>query len=172
MATRLRRGLADIDYLSRQPLGRPEAVLVIWAGMRGAVTVAAAQLLPSSTPHRPLLIFVAFLVAILSLLMQGGTVGLLVSWLWSRGKDDTAAQQYAESEHDQIRLLLEQAGARVGRDGQMSETSYHLAVCGAKRIALLDARDDGVVDAEAFRVALMNVDVDELVLRLRGTLPD
>jgi hypothetical protein len=35
--------------------------------------------------------------------------------------------------------------------------------------ALLDARDDGMLDEEYLRVALLDVDVDELVLRLRGS---
>ena len=46
--------------------------------MRGAVTVAAAQTLPPETPGRSLLVLVAFLVAVGSLLLQGGTLGRLV----------------------------------------------------------------------------------------------
>ncbi|HEX7665403.1 MAG TPA: cation:proton antiporter, partial [Polyangiaceae bacterium] len=57
--TRIQRYLADLDYLASQPFGRRETTIVVWAGMRGAVTVAAVQLLPPETPHRPLLVFIA-----------------------------------------------------------------------------------------------------------------
>ncbi|MGO7983372.1 hypothetical protein ACC691_36585, partial [Rhizobium johnstonii] len=41
--SRARRFLADVDYMQAEPLGPREGVLVVWAGMRGVVTVAAAQ---------------------------------------------------------------------------------------------------------------------------------
>ena len=40
---RISQSLADIEYYLRAPLGWREGVAVVWAGMRGAVTVAAAQ---------------------------------------------------------------------------------------------------------------------------------
>ncbi|MEF3402996.1 cation:proton antiporter [Agromyces sp. CCNWLW203] len=76
--TMWRRRVADIDYLLAQPLGWREGTIVVWAGMRGVVTLAAAQTLPSETPSRSLLIFIAFLVAVGSLLVQGGTLPWLV----------------------------------------------------------------------------------------------
>jgi len=42
MRTRLRRTLADIDYFLAEPLGWREGVIIVWAGMRGVVTLAAA----------------------------------------------------------------------------------------------------------------------------------
>jgi NhaP-type Na+/H+ or K+/H+ antiporter len=47
--------------------------VIVWAGMRGAVTIAAAQTLPDDAPSRSLLILVAFAVAVASLLVQGST---------------------------------------------------------------------------------------------------
>jgi CPA1 family monovalent cation:H+ antiporter len=161
-----RRYLADIDYLSRQPLGRAEGTLVIWAGMRGAVTVAAAQLLPDSTPHRPLLIFVAFAVAAASLLVQGGTVGLLVSRLFSgRGKGEGAPRP---EERERVSALLRQVEAQVVRPDATPDKDHRLAVLRAQRHALLDARDDGLLEAGVLEQALRDVDIDEMVLELRG----
>src|SRR5690606_2410839 len=57
---RIMRGLADIDYFLNTPLGWREGTAVVWAGMRGAVTVAAAQTLPADTPQRPILVLIAF----------------------------------------------------------------------------------------------------------------
>jgi CPA1 family monovalent cation:H+ antiporter len=78
---RVTQGLADIKYFLRQPLGWREGTAVVWAGMRGAVTVAAAQTLPEDTPQRSVLVLIAFVVAALSLLVQGGTIGPLLRWI-------------------------------------------------------------------------------------------
>ncbi|MFB8387291.1 cation:proton antiporter [Microbacterium sp. NPDC055910] len=62
---------ADIDYFDASPLTWRHSVIVTWAGMRGVVTLAAAQTLPRDTPERELLVFIAFVVAAGSLLLQG-----------------------------------------------------------------------------------------------------
>lgn len=72
------RRVADIDYLAAQPLGAREGAVLVWAGMRGVVTVAAAQTLPDDAPHRSLLVLIAFTVAAGTLLLQGGTLAWLV----------------------------------------------------------------------------------------------
>lgn len=76
--TRVRRGLADIDYFTESRVGRREGVVLVWAGMRGVVTLAAAQTLPADTPERSLLVLVAFVVAAGTLVVQGGTLPWLV----------------------------------------------------------------------------------------------
>lgn len=78
---RAARTLSDIDYYLREPLTVRDAAVMVAAGMRGAVTVAAAQTLPADTPHRESLVLIAFTVALISLLVQGGTLGPLVLWL-------------------------------------------------------------------------------------------
>ena len=40
--------------------GWKHGTVIVWAGMRGVVTLAAAQTLPAETPERALLVFVAF----------------------------------------------------------------------------------------------------------------
>jgi NhaP-type Na+/H+ or K+/H+ antiporter len=78
ISTSLTRRLADIDYLAAQAFGWREGVVLVWAGMRGAVTLAAAQSLPADTPQRSLLVLIAFVVAAGTLMVQGGTLGWLV----------------------------------------------------------------------------------------------
>ncbi|WP_282946462.1 cation:proton antiporter [Cellulomonas endometrii] len=92
LRTRITRRIADIDYLQAEPLGPREGAVLVWAGMRGVVTLAAAQSLPHDTPHRALLVLVAFTVAAGTLLVQGGTLAWLVRVLGlSRdGADDRA----------------------------------------------------------------------------------
>lgn len=75
---------ADIDYFDSSPLTWKHDVIVVWAGMRGAVTLAAAQTLPPETPQRDLLVFIAFLVAAGSLALQGLTLPVLARALGLR----------------------------------------------------------------------------------------
>jgi Na+/H+ antiporter len=50
------------------------AGLTSWAGMRGVVTLAAAQLLPEDLPDREVLLLAAFTVVVGTLLIQGSTL--------------------------------------------------------------------------------------------------
>ncbi|MGO4104802.1 cation:proton antiporter [Leifsonia sp. YAF41] len=79
---RLRRFLtrrqADVEFLRTEGLGWKGGAVLAWSGMRGVVTLAAAQSLPQSFPYRPQLILVAFTVAVVTLLVQGSTLPLLI----------------------------------------------------------------------------------------------
>lgn len=91
--SRITRRIADIDYLQAEPLGPREGAVLVWAGMRGVVTLAAAQSLPATTPHRSLLVLVAFAVAAGTLVVQGGTLAWLVHRLGlSRGPEDERSE--------------------------------------------------------------------------------
>ncbi|OBC02077.1 MULTISPECIES: cation:proton antiporter [Gordonia] len=133
--SRITRTLADIDYYTEAPLGPKESAIVVWAGMRGVVTVAAAQTLPDDTPSRPLLVLVAFVVAAASLLIQGGTLPWLIrklkigddseSMLAERRRlraelDATAQKVMAESETVRqipwLRPRLEQVSREADED--------------------------------------------------------
>jgi CPA1 family monovalent cation:H+ antiporter len=67
---------------ARDPAPPPQAVFVVsWAGMRGAVSLAAALALPLNPvafPQRDLMIFLAFCVIIATLVGQGLTLPWLV----------------------------------------------------------------------------------------------
>ncbi len=93
LRTAVRRRVADIDYSLGAPLTWRDGAIVVWAGMRGVVTLAAAQTLPADTPSRSLLVFIAFLVAVGSLLIQGGTLPWLVRRLLpAREPGDASAE--------------------------------------------------------------------------------
>ena len=72
-------------------------VVVAWAGMRGAVSLAAALALPAGFPQRELLQFIAFCVILATLVGQGLTLGPLIKMLgivpgdeMQRAEDDRA----------------------------------------------------------------------------------
>ena len=75
------RQIADDAYRIREHLGRKEGIAILWAGMRGAVTLAAAQLLPWDFAYRSLLVLLAAIVAAGTLLFQGFTFPIILRWL-------------------------------------------------------------------------------------------
>jgi CPA1 family monovalent cation:H+ antiporter len=170
--TRLRRLLADIEYFTGAPLGWREGTIVVWAGMRGAVTVAAAQSLPGNTPGRSVLVLVAFLVAAGSLLLQGGTLGAMLRLV----KPATADPQAERDERRRLMELLYEAGKAVPLPTTTERTpeafaqhkAARLARLRAQRAALLDARDDGTFSADVLAGALSTLDADEISIDLRG----
>lgn len=178
-AVRITRGLADVEYFLREPLGWREGTAVVWAGMRGAVTVAAAQTLPDDTPQRSVLVLVAYTVAALSLLLQGGTIGPLLRRLAPQ-VDQAAAEERASAERTRLFEILRSSSADVAeppvREGEprpeqfTEQKRYRLEVIAAQRAALLDARDDGTFDADLLEDALSNLDADEIAIDLRGRL--
>ncbi|MBC9715149.1 sodium:proton antiporter [Streptomyces sp. TRM66268-LWL] len=75
---RVTKRSADIEFTVNQYFGARGGLILGWAGMRGAITVAAAQTLPEDTPDRAQLILIAFVVAATTLLLQGLTLPALI----------------------------------------------------------------------------------------------
>src|ERR1700710_1117198 len=111
-AARVRRRLADIDSSLAEPLGWREGTAVVWAGMRGAVTVAAAQTLPDDTPQRSVLVLIAYTVAAMSLLLQGGTIGPLLRLIAPK-VDQDAVDAQTNAERNRIFELLQTSAETV-----------------------------------------------------------
>ena len=88
MRSFLRRQHADATYLAREGLGWRGGAVIAWSGMRGVVTLAAAQSLPADLPYRSQLVLVAFTVAIVTLVLQGGTLPYLIRLLGISGTSE------------------------------------------------------------------------------------
>jgi NhaP-type Na+/H+ or K+/H+ antiporter len=166
---RLTQVLADIDYLTSSRLGPKEGVVIVWAGMRGAVTVAAAQTIPEGTGGpgdelRTLLILIAFGVAAVSLLLQGGTLSLLIRLL-KPAVDDPA--ELAE-ERGKVLRMVQDAGDSVPDVAGESRKAHMLRRLQASRDALLDARDLGVYDSAVLGHVLATVDSGQITLEMQG----
>ncbi len=177
-AVRVTRVLADIEYFVREPLGWRDGTVVVWAGMRGAVTVAAAQTLPQHTPQRSVLVLIAFTVAVLSLLVQGGTIGPLVRLLAPQS-GRAAPDERARVELERIFALMKTAAEAVPQvpgsdvrspEGREAARRYRLAVLDAQRAALLDARDNGTFDADVLADALATIDAAQIEIETQGRL--
>ena len=67
-----------------------------WAGMRGVVSLAAALSIPlhlpdgSPFPQRDLILFITFMVILLTLVVQGLTLPLIIKWLHGGDNRDTS----------------------------------------------------------------------------------
>ena len=59
-------------------MGFGGAAVVGWAGMRGVVTLAAALTLPADFPGRDFILLTAFGVILVTVLLQGSTLGLMI----------------------------------------------------------------------------------------------
>jgi NhaP-type Na+/H+ or K+/H+ antiporter len=161
-----RRMLADIDYLRTAPFGWREGGVLVWAGMRGAITLAAAQTLPPETPHRSLLILAAFFLATGSLLIQGTTLGFVVRLL----KPAARSPELLETERQDLNAIL--AGIRPAPAAASAHpptpqsVQDELNVIEAQRQALFSARGEGSFSSETLERALGQLDARQLSLEL------
>lgn len=96
----------DAAQLRAEGLGWRGGVVLGWAGMRGVVTLAAAQSLPRETPYYEQLVLIAFTVAVATLLVQGGTLPLVIRLTGIRGSDRAADRRELATLLDE----MEQAG--------------------------------------------------------------
>jgi len=195
---RVRTMLADIDYYNASPLGWKHGTVIVWAGMRGVVTLAAAQTLPHDTPQRALLVFVAFLVAVGSLMLQGFTLPALVRLLRIHPPDESLDRAQQKRLDDELREaaasalsetthrrdgtpypaeLTARVGKRLTRPPEDDETGLtrdllelRITMIEAMRARLVELSSGGEFSSETLRHALAELDADQvsLELRLRG----
>ena len=196
MRGRVTRALADLDYYQSSPLGWKHGTVIVWAGMRGVVTLAAAQTLPDG-PIQALLVFVAFLVAVGSLMLQGFTLPMLVRLLRLEGSGGgSATAQEQRRLDDEMRRaaasslaegsltrrdgaafspeLIEGVGSRLTQPPDDDTTAFardvlelRLALIAVMRVRLNSVSSDGTFSTAALRHALAELDADQLSLELR-----
>ncbi len=69
------------------------ATIMGWAGMRGVVTLAAALSLPTSLPGRDFVLVTAFAVILVTVLVQGTTLGALITAFRLSGANEVAQRR-------------------------------------------------------------------------------
>ena len=153
-----------LRVLDRRPnqaerrVGSAPRIVLSWAGMRGAVSLAAALALPLETdaggpfPERDLVIFLAYCVVLFTVVVQGLTLPALIHRL---GVVDDGAEEQAEEHAARIAAseaaliaLDDLAEAEWTRDGSV-ERMRRLYEFRRRRFATLrgDLDDeDGIVD--------------------------
>ncbi len=102
------------------PSGWRESTVVSWAGMRGVVTVATALALPTTVesggpfPFRSEIVVVALGSVLVTLVVQGLTLGPLTSWL-GVGRSSDGSQELSDLRRQAAQAALEDL--REGPDG-------------------------------------------------------
>ncbi|QWW19735.1 sodium:proton antiporter [Schaalia sp. 19OD2882] len=195
LRARAAKRMADVQYFEDSQLGLRDGAVMWWAGMRGGITLAAAQTLPLDTPGRDVLVFLAFAVAAGSLILQGATLSTFVEWVRPR-----LARVPSLEEHDEVRRLIHEAGAQVpmpeeirpfvnpgprllldstsnaidreaetGRRAFLKVALFEWALrrIRAERETVLDARDAGSLDAGLYAHCLALLDADQARIEIR-----
>jgi len=159
MRHRVTRMLQDLDYYQGEPLGWKHGTVIVWAGMRGVVTLAAAQTLPRETPARELLVLIAFAVAIGSLTIQGFTLPWLVKLLkFPVSAGDGNLQLELDRLDDELRL----AAASALRDPKLTRrdgTPFSPELM-ARNARIMEPRDDklGALTGEMLELRLASIE--------------
>jgi monovalent cation/hydrogen antiporter len=150
-------------------------VIISWAGIRGAVSLAAALALPTDVPGRDLIVFLTFCVILATLVGQGLTLPALIRALHIP-VDDGADREDAKARIKAAQAALQRLEQLAVEDWVRDDTADRLR--GTYRFrerrfrARLDGQDeDGVEDrSQAFqrlRRELLSAERDA-VLRLRN----
>lgn len=101
-----------------EPLGARCAAVMSWAGMRGVVTLAAALTLPAGFPGRDTILLAAFATILVTVLVQGSTLGLVIRWLGvGRTGDDEPPMDLFAAERAMMQAQLV-AVEELARNGQ------------------------------------------------------
>ncbi|CAN5605576.1 Na+/H+ antiporter [soil metagenome] len=116
-----------------EPVGWRERTVASWSGMRGVVTLAAVLALPQEFPERDRLIFIAFVVIVVTLALQGTTLPFLVRRLGVHASPDEERDMEAT-----LTCRARGAGWRrldeITRDGLVDECAIEEARENAEKV--------------------------------------
>lgn len=184
----LGRRIADLDYLAAEQFRWRDGVILVWAGMRGALTIAAAQTLPADTAYRSLIILAATIVAVGTLVIQGLTLAPLANRLGvttDEGNTDPRRWRALQKELDAAALeslplasnpdaakLLSKVRERLHqttRNGSAEARARELRVAAveAQRSRLIELRRRGTYPSGMLDDALAQLDAQQLSIELR-----
>lgn len=80
-------GIPLIALRSRLSFGRFALPTFVWGGLRGGISIALALSLPEG-PARTAILAVTYAVVLFSVVVQGGSIGRLISRLSDRGLEE------------------------------------------------------------------------------------
>jgi monovalent cation/hydrogen antiporter len=176
------RALIPGEHEAEPPPLRPgERLVVGWAGMRGAVSLAAALAIPATVdgggafPQRDLIVFVTFCVIVAGLLLQGSSLPLVIRATRLEGVDhDREAEARARAAAARAALArLDE----VGDDGTAERVrEIYRSRLARSRAPLEEAHDADREHAESYsdlRADLLRAERRAVMeLHERGELPE
>jgi monovalent cation/hydrogen antiporter len=155
--------------------------IIAWAGMRGIVSLAASLSLPKDFPMREELIFLTFILVMITLVGQGLSMIPLIGWLKPQDRG-----QHQREEH-WARLVVAQAGLAqlellATKDWTQDAHVEQFRLAYVRRRERFAARfwgreheqhEEGAQHYRRLRQALMDAEMNALIeLRDNGTIND
>jgi NhaP-type Na+/H+ or K+/H+ antiporter len=174
-------------------------LLLGWTGMRGVVSLAAALAIPATLssgaafPHRNLILFITFMVILLTLSVQGLTLPYFItrSRLYEgldEEPDEVVKQRIKRGllervhtfltdkyghelkDHDGIQKLLQhwEEKTKAGNDDGMNEKTkaIFIEVLEVQRTYLAELNRDATINEELIRTQLYQIDLEEERLKI------
>jgi Na+/H+ antiporter len=140
-------------WLRGQPRGKPfsQSFLISWAGMRGAVSLAAALAIPLTTdagtafPERDLIIFLTFCVILGTLVVQGLTLPGVIR-MFRIQPDDGEEREDAEARIRAADAALARIDELVAEDWVREDTAERMRGLYRFRQSRFSSRFDGESD--------------------------
>jgi CPA1 family monovalent cation:H+ antiporter len=162
------------------PLPSPKvSFLTAWCGIRGILTIATASSLPADFPSRSLIVFAAFSVVLGTLVVQGFTIGPLLTLL-QISTDDSLKQETQQIREQllqtglsslerredtaavSLRRELSSALKQVGRLDFSVQSSgidrLRQHIVAAQREHLIQLRDSGEIEEDVFQLLQEELD--------------
>jgi CPA1 family monovalent cation:H+ antiporter len=153
-----------------------EAFIASWCGMRGIVSLAAALALPPDLEYREFLIFLTFVVILVTLVMQGLTLAPLIRRL-KLGTDHSARDEHRLARVAMGKAALAAVDRAAGEGGVLPDVIERIRAEFGERVAvaspLAQLSDSSHAHATRLRLAAVRAERDELIrLWQDGTISD
>jgi len=153
-----------------------EAFIVSWCGMRGIVSLAAALALPADLEYREFLIFLTFVVILVTLVVQGLTLAPLIRRL-KLGTDHSIRDEHRLARMAMGKAALAAVDRAAGEGGVLPDVLARIrAEFGERMVAaspLAQLPDSSHTHATRVRLAAVRAERDELIrLWQDGTIGD
>jgi len=150
--------------------------VIAWAGMRGAVSLAAALALPGDFPQRDLIVFLTFAVIFVTLVLQGLTLPPLIRWLDVRDDGTEEEREELKARLYATKAALARIDELAGEEWTRDDTIERMRGAYEYRKRRLAARagkieDDGMEDRSVAYQTLVREILEaqrEAVVRLRN----
>jgi monovalent cation/hydrogen antiporter len=143
-----------------------EAFIMSWCGMRGIVSLAAALAFPPDVVYRDLLIFLAFVVILVTLVVQGLTLGPLIRRL-NLGTDHSARDEHRVARTSMGRAALAAIEQAAGEGSALPEIVARIRAEFTDRMAaaspLAQMSDSSYANVRRMRLAAVRAEREELI---------
>jgi CPA1 family monovalent cation:H+ antiporter len=153
-----------------------EAFIVSWCGMRGIVSLAAALALPPDLEYREFLIFLTFVVILVTLVVQGLSLAPLIRRL-KLGTDHSTRDEHRLARVAMGKAALAAVDRAAGEGGVLPDVIERIRAELGERVAsaspLAQLSDSSHAHATRVRLAAVRAERDELIrLWQNGTIAD